>query len=132
MASETRIDKSDAAPAAKTSLWNDPNFRAIFFQALTLGGVILLGLYLVNNTMANLERQGIASGFGFLNTTAGFGVSSSLIEYSEESTYGRAFLVGLLNTILVSVIGIGPEITLVDVTGQDAAGGGHKRRPRRL
>ena len=106
MASETSLEKSDAPPATKHSLWNDPNFRAVFFQALTLGGVIFLGILLVNNVMANLERQGIASGFSFLNTTAGFSVSASLIEYSEESTYGRAFLVGLLNTILVSAIGI--------------------------
>ncbi|MDH3597185.1 MAG: amino acid ABC transporter permease, partial [Rhodospirillales bacterium] len=60
----------------------------------------------VSNTMANLERQGIASGFGFLETTAGFSISQTLVEYSEESSYGRAFLVGLLNTMLVSIIGI--------------------------
>ena len=50
------------------------------------------GAYLVNNTLANLARQGIASGFGFLDTTAGFSISMSLIEYSEESSYeiGRA------------------------------------------
>jgi len=97
---------TDAAPPARPPLYNDPRVRAIFFQALVLGAVLLGGMYLVNNTLKNLESQGIASGFGFLNSTAGFNVSMSLIEYSEESTYGRAFVVGLLNTLLVSAIGI--------------------------
>jgi general L-amino acid transport system permease protein len=97
--------KTTVAPT-KPPVWNDPRYRAIFFQVVVLGGVFLLGAYLVNNTLANLERQGIASGFGFLETTAGFSISQTLIEYSEESSYGRAFLVGLLNTIVVSIIGI--------------------------
>ncbi len=102
MAVETKVGIAPAKPP----VWNDPRYRALFFQAVVLGGVLLLGMYLIRNTMANLERQGIASGFGFLQTTAGFSISQTLIEYSEESSYGRAFLVGLLNTILVSVIGI--------------------------
>ena len=91
---------------AKPAPWNDPRYRAIFFQVLVLGGVILLGASLVNNTIANLEKQGIASGFGFLGTTAGFGISMPWFDYSEESSYGLAFLVGLVNTLIVSVIGI--------------------------
>ncbi len=94
------------APAARPPFFYDPRVRAIFFQVLVLALVILGGAYLVNNTLANLARQGIASGFGFLDTTAGFGISMSLVEYSEESTYGRVFLVGFLNTILVSVVGV--------------------------
>lgn len=94
------------APAARPPFLYDPRVRAIFFQVLALGLVILGGAYLVNNTLSNLARQGIASGFGFLDTTAGFSISMSLIPYSEESTYGRVFLVGFLNTILVSVIGV--------------------------
>ncbi|MGI9569857.1 MAG: amino acid ABC transporter permease, partial [Desulfobulbia bacterium] len=95
-----------AAPPAKPPIWNDPVYRALFFQAVVLLGVILAGIFLVNNTIANLERQGIASGFGFLGKTAGFSIGESLIEYSEADTYGRTFLVGLLNTILVSIVGI--------------------------
>jgi len=94
------------APAARPPFFYDPRVRAIFFQVLVLALVVLGGAYLVNNTLANLARQGIASGFGFLDTTAGFGISMSLVEYSEESTYGRVFLVGFLNTILVSVVGV--------------------------
>ena len=97
--------KATIAPA-KPPIWNDPRARAVFFQALVLGTVVVLGMFLVRNTMLNLERQGIASGFGFLGTTAGFSISMSLVEYSEESSYGRTFVVGFLNTILVSVIAI--------------------------
>ncbi len=91
---------------ARPPIWNDPFYRAIFFQVLVLGGVILFGFYLVHNTLLNLEKQGIASGFGFLDRTAGFSIGESLIDYNEEDTYGRTYLVGFLNTILVSVVGI--------------------------
>jgi general L-amino acid transport system permease protein len=87
-------------------IWNDSRFRALLFQALALAGVIAFSIFLINNTLNNLERRGIATGFDFLGSTAGFGIITYLIDYSEESTYGRAFLVGLLNTLLVSVLGI--------------------------
>src|SRR6202040_1867450 len=58
------------------------------------------------NARANLEAQRITSGFGFLENTAGFDVSQNLIPYSGSDTYTRVFLVGLLNTLLVAVIGI--------------------------
>ena len=102
MAAET----SEVTQPAKPPFWNDPFYRAIFFQVIVLGSVIGGGAYLVNNTLDNLERQGIASGFDFLDRTAGFSISMSLIEYSEENTYARTFLVSLLNTLLVSFIGI--------------------------
>ncbi len=86
--------------------WYDRRVRALVWQALALGGALALGAYLIDNLTGNLERQGIASGLGFLDTSAGFGITMSLIEYSEQSSYARAFLVGLLNTILVSVLGI--------------------------
>jgi len=71
-----------------------------------VAGVALLSSFLLGNLFDNLARRGIASGFGFLDSTAGFGITMSLIPYSEASTYGRAFVVGLLNTLLVSVLGI--------------------------
>ncbi|NIR31591.1 MAG: amino acid ABC transporter permease [Gammaproteobacteria bacterium] len=100
------VHAKEVSAPGKPSFWNDPRVRALFFQALVLGGVIALGIVVVNNTLANLERQGIASGFGFLERTAGFSISMSLIPYDEANTYGRAFVVGLLNTILVSFVGI--------------------------
>ena len=87
-------------------IWNDTRYRRLFFQVLVLGAVIALGAFLINNVLVNLERRGIASGFEFLSTTAGFGIIMHLIDYSEESSYGRVFLVGLLNTLLVSALGI--------------------------
>jgi general L-amino acid transport system permease protein len=96
----------EAARPARPPIYNDPRYRAIFYQVLVLGGVFLAAAYLVNNTLANLERQGIASGFDFLNRTAGFSISMTLIDYNEEMTYGRAFLVSLINTLVVSAIGV--------------------------
>lgn len=91
----------------KVALWNDPQARALFFQVLVLGSILALGGFIVSNTMDNLARQGIASGFGFLDTTAGFAIGySPFLDYSEENTYGVALTVGLLNTLLVAVIGI--------------------------
>ncbi len=106
-----------AAPPAKPPVWNDPRYRALFFQALVLGGVIAAGVFLVNNTLANLERQGIASGFGFLSKTAGFSIGESLIGYVEENSYGRAMVVGLLNTILVSIVGVALATALGFIVG---------------
>jgi len=95
-----------AAPALKPAFWNDPAIRALFYQALLLIAVVLFGMYIFGNTAANLEKQGIATGFAFMETTAGFGIITHLIDYSEASSYGTAFLVGLFNTLLVSASGI--------------------------
>jgi general L-amino acid transport system permease protein len=91
---------------SKPLIWNNPSYRALFFQVLVLGGVLSLGYILVSNTFTNLERQGIASGFGFLKGTAGFSILMTLIDYSEEDSYFWAFVVSLLNTLLVAGIGI--------------------------
>ncbi len=93
-------------PPTRPSLWNDPSVRAIVLQVIALVGVVAVGLYLFHNTQVNLQQRGIASGFGFLSSPSGFGIAQSLIPYSETSTYGRVFWVGLLNTLLVSVLGI--------------------------
>lgn len=92
--------------AKKPSKLNDPRFRALVFQivaSVTVAGFIY---WLVNNTLNNMALRGISTGFAFLNNQAGFGVLQSLIEYDETHTYGRTFVVGLLNTILVSALGI--------------------------
>lgn len=94
-----------AAPA-RPPFWNDPAVRALVFQALALIAVIALGWYLVHNTQQNLAQRGIASGFSFLGNAAGFGIVQHLIDYSPADSYGRVFWIGLLNTLLVSVLGI--------------------------
>lgn len=93
-------------PKARVALAYDPRVRAAVYQVALLLLVLWLGYEIVFNVRANLEVQRIATGFGFFSTTAGFGINQSLIPYQEADTYGRAFLVGLLNTLLVSAIGI--------------------------
>src|SRR5690554_4747366 len=86
--------------------WRNPNIRAVIYQIVALVLVILIGIFLVSITMHNLEHRGIRSGFGFLGNEAGFRIGETAIEYTARDTYGRAILVGLLNTLRVSIIGI--------------------------
>lgn len=88
------------------SFFNNPHNRSIIYQVLLF---LILGYFLysiVDNTLTNMEARGIKSGFGFLGTTAGFDILMSLIPYDATYTYSRTFLVGLLNTLLVSALGI--------------------------
>src|SRR5262245_4766120 len=85
---------------------NDPQVRAWAFQIIAVIFVVGCGWFLFDNTQTNLANRGIQSGFSFLNNSAGFGISQHLIDYTESDTYGRVFFVGLLNTLLVTVIGI--------------------------
>jgi general L-amino acid transport system permease protein len=97
---------SNGARPPAVSLVNDPRARSIAFQILLVALVAALGWSFIENARTNLEARGIATGLGFFEQTAGFGITQSLIDYSETSTYGRAFLVGLLNTLMVSGIGV--------------------------
>ena len=100
------VETQDIGDVGRTSLINDPRFRAVVYQILIAGGVALIGWYLVSNTLENLEKANIAGGFGFLSRQAGFEIGESLIQYNAESTYGDALIVGLLNTMRVAAIGI--------------------------
>jgi len=96
----------DSGPP-KVALIYDPKVRSIAYQVLLCAVIIFLAYSAVRNAADNLARARIASGFGFWNQTAGFDISQTLIEYSAQAgTYGRAFWVGLLNTLLVAAIGI--------------------------
>jgi general L-amino acid transport system permease protein len=90
----------------RVALYNNPRVRSLVYQVVLLAAICALGTLFFFNAKANLEAAGFASGFGFLNQTAGFGVSQSLIPYSESDTYRRVFFVGLANTLLVSILGI--------------------------
>ncbi len=90
----------------KVPFWLDPKKRAIFFQFITLCMVGLLAYYLISNTLYNLKKQNIATGLGFLHKASSFEIGESLIRYSAANTYGRALIVGALNTLYVSFIGI--------------------------
>jgi len=96
---------SDPRPP-RTNPWRDPRVRALVFQAVAIATVFWVGYTLLQNTLANMETRGISTGFGFLDEAAGFGIVMSLIPYDETMSYGRTFVVGLLNTLLVSGLGI--------------------------
>jgi general L-amino acid transport system permease protein len=87
--------------------YRDPRLRGLLLQALLCAAIVLVAYGAIRNAAENLARANIASGFGFLDVTAGFDIGQTLIDYSSQgSTYGRAFWVGLLNTLLVAGIGI--------------------------
>jgi general L-amino acid transport system permease protein len=90
----------------KVPFFNDPAKRSIMFQLGVMLILGFLGYYLIANTMANLERQSIATGLGFLEKESSFEIGESLISYSAADTYARALLVGVINTLIVSFIGI--------------------------
>jgi general L-amino acid transport system permease protein len=91
----------------KVSLLYDPKVRSIAYQVILCAIIVFLAWSAVRNAASNLARANIASGFGFWGQTAGFDISQTLIEYSAQgSSYGRAFWVGLLNTLVVAAIGI--------------------------
>jgi general L-amino acid transport system permease protein len=91
------------------------NKKRLIPQVLTLLFIVLLISYFTFNAQVNMDNRGIAFGFGFLTQEASFDIGFSLIDYDGSRSYARAFLVGLLNTLLVSVIGI-IIATLIGVT----------------
>jgi general L-amino acid transport system permease protein len=91
---------------SRGSFINDPKIRGIVFQAVVVVVLVALVWWIAQNVITNLTRLRIASGFGFLNSRAGFDISESAIAYSSDSTYGRAIMVGFLNTVIVAVVGI--------------------------
>ncbi|MEQ9247431.1 MAG: ABC transporter permease subunit, partial [Nitratireductor sp.] len=92
--------------APRVPLFYDPRVRGIAYQVLVFAGLIARIYWIIGNTTANLQRANIASGFAFLQGRAGFDIGDSLVEYSSDSTYGRALFVGFLNTLRVAVVGI--------------------------
>ncbi len=105
---DPRLTNARAAPRKRVRLsWADPKFRSVVWQVLIVGLVVAIIWYLVSNTNRNLAARHIATGFGFLSRVAGVPISSSPIPYIPSvSTYGRALLIGVLNTLEVSICGI--------------------------
>jgi len=90
----------------KQHWWNNAQHRSLFFQVVLVAMIVGFFWFIGTNTMANLEKRGISTGFGFLSLKAGFGILQTLIPYDESYSFGRTFVVGLLNTLLVSGLGI--------------------------
>jgi general L-amino acid transport system permease protein len=105
---DPRLTSGRSAPKHALRLsWSDPRFRAIVWQVVILGGVAAIAWYLIANTNRNLASRHIATGFGFVGRTAGIPIGESPISYDPAiNTYGRALLIGVLNTLKVSVVGI--------------------------
>jgi general L-amino acid transport system permease protein len=91
---------------AKASLLYDPRIRSIFFQVVIVLLLVFGVWWIVDNTIENLRRSNISTGFGFLRGRSGFDISDRLIEYSSDSSYGDALIVGILNTIMIAITGI--------------------------
>ncbi|MDE3175562.1 MAG: ABC transporter permease subunit [Pseudomonadota bacterium] len=89
-----------------SAIWRDARVRGVVYQAALFAALAALALFAWRNAVANMAARGIPTGFGFWNDTAGFDINQSLIAYSAVSTYGRAFWVGLINTLLVGVLSI--------------------------
>ncbi|MBC8379735.1 MAG: amino acid ABC transporter permease [Planctomycetes bacterium] len=109
---QSKAEKSGAVP-----FWNDPGKRSILYQIGVALMVALLGYYLLSNTLANLERQSIATGFGFLEKESSFEIGESLISYSAADSYGKALVVGALNTMIVAIVGITLTVILGTLVG---------------
>ncbi|QRG79520.1 amino acid ABC transporter permease [Citrobacter sp. R56] len=92
------------SPVKGTLSFSNPAVRAWLFQILAVIVVVSVAIYLIHNTINNLSNRGITSGFAFLDRSAGFGIVQHLIDYEQGDTYGRVFIVGLLNTLLVSAL----------------------------
>ncbi|MCC7272213.1 MAG: ABC transporter permease subunit [Alphaproteobacteria bacterium] len=97
---------SDIPPRKTAFGWNSPAVRAFAWQAVILGAVVALGAWFVWNALSALAARGIATGFGFLETPAGFDISESPIPFSPSDSYLRAYAVAVLNTVKVSVLAI--------------------------
>lgn len=96
----------NASDSSFSHLIYNPRFRSVVFQLITVAFIGYFFYVIIDNTLTNLNERGISTGFGFLDREAGFGISLSLIDYNATYTFGRTFVVGLLNTVLVSVLGI--------------------------
>ncbi len=91
---------------ALSRFWNSQRARAIVFQTLVVGSVIAVATIVVIRTANNLEQRGIVSGFDYLSRPAGFEIAAGPVSYSSRDTYARALVLGLVNTLRVSVLGI--------------------------
>jgi general L-amino acid transport system permease protein len=106
MAVEARKPPPQFVAKLRRALGGRAGWGGFALQILFVAALAWIAYEIVANARANLEAQRITSGFGFLANTAGFDVSQNLIPYSGSDTYTRVFFVGLLNTLLVAVIGI--------------------------
>jgi general L-amino acid transport system permease protein len=97
-----------AAPLAieRPPFWNDPFWRGLVSQILLFAVVAFVFIEAAINARDNMQARGIPTDLSFWNMPAGFDINQSFVSYSAISTYGRAFVVGLLNTLFIAIIGV--------------------------
>ena len=100
------VDSAEAKAAGRASLIYNPVVRGLFFQAVVFLALLAFLIWIIHNTSENLRALGRSVSFEFLNERAGFDVGQNLIPYSSDSSYWRALLVGLVNTLVVAIVGI--------------------------
>lgn len=95
-----------APPKKKIWSWRSQAFRGLIYQVVAIGAVALAIWWLVTNTLANMQVQGIKSGFDFLKDPAGFDIGESLYPFDSSQPFWQAFLIGITNTLRVAIVGI--------------------------
>lgn len=100
------MTSSAPPPKARQWSWRSKAFRSIVYQVIALAAVLAIGAYLAHNTLTNMRARGIQSGFDFITQPAGFGIGESLVPFDSAESYGKAFMVGLSNTLRVALVGI--------------------------
>ncbi|HEU4327511.1 MAG TPA: ABC transporter permease subunit, partial [Roseiflexaceae bacterium] len=95
-----------AAPRRRDWSWRSRAFRSLVYQVVAVALIAFGVWYLAQNTLSNMAARGIQSGFGFLDQAAGFDIGESVIPYDALDPYWKAFLVGILNTLRVALVGI--------------------------
>lgn len=100
----SQIEKAAGPP--RVPPWNNPAVRGAFWQVVLLAALGFLAWSAIDNAVTNMRARNIPTSFDFWEKTSGFDVNQTLIEYNAQSTFGRAFVVGLLNTLLVAGIGV--------------------------
>jgi general L-amino acid transport system permease protein len=110
-------DISQDRTSRLSAMLYDPKVRGMVSQAVLAVLLVALVWWIIGNTAENLKRSSIASGFGFLNGRAGFDIAQVPIAYDSDSTYLRALYVGILNTIIISAVGIVTALALGFVVG---------------
>ncbi len=94
-----------APPKTRSFSWRSKAFRNIVYQVVAITLVVALGAYLVSNTLQNMRARGIQSGFDFIAQPAGFSIGESVVPFDSSESYGKAFLVGLSNSLRVAIVG---------------------------
>ncbi len=95
-----------APPKTRRWTWRSQAFRGLVYQVVAVLLLAAAGYYLLQNTLANMQARGIKSGFDFITQPAGFAIGETIVPFDAEESYGKAYLVGLSNTLRVALVGI--------------------------